>query len=84
MKSSKPPSFIQTSYDGKKNMFGMATVKSRDPARLQLIEKMVEKSKKTEAVLQRKMESCKSRFKNLDGELAFEEKLMYDNASLAV
>ena len=64
-------------------MFGMSTVKSPDPARLQYIQKMVEKSKKTEVVLYRKMESCKSRFKNLDGELAFEEKLMRDNAILA-
>ena len=64
-------------------MFGMTTVKSPDPVKLQYLEKMIEKSKKTEEVLRSKRQSCKNRFRTLDGELAFEEKLAKENASLA-
>ena len=65
-------------------MFGMTTVKSTDPVRLQYVQKMVEKSKKTEEILQSKMQSCKNQFRTLDGELALEEKLVHENASLAL
>ena len=56
----RSPPFNRTNYDGRKNMFGMTTVKSTDPVRLQYVQKMVEKSKKTEEILQSKMQSCKN------------------------